>query len=67
MNDNQSESRRASTEAFEQSLNALEDLLQPVDEDEELPIPSQPDSKPNDFDAIEVDINALLSEDSNVD
>ncbi|MEA5469798.1 hypothetical protein [Spirulina sp. 06S082] len=64
MNNNQSESRRASTEAFEQSLDALGDLLQPLEEDEEIPIPSQPDAKPNDFDAIGVDLKALLSEEN---
>ncbi|WP_204105170.1 MULTISPECIES: hypothetical protein [Spirulina sp. CCY15215] len=68
MNNNQSEFRRASTEAFEQSLDALGDLLQPLEEDEEedeeISIPPQPDAKPDDFDAIGVDIKALFSEDN---
>lgn len=64
MNENPSESRLASTEAFQASLDVLGDLLDPLEEDEEVPIPRQPDSQPDRvWDEMGDDLEALLRSD----
>ncbi|MBP0016357.1 MAG: hypothetical protein J7647_02220 [Cyanobacteria bacterium SBLK] len=65
MNENLSESRFASTEAFQESLDVLGDLLDPL-EDEEVPIPRQPDSQPDRvWDEVGDDLEALLRSEDN--
>ena len=65
MNDKQSESRLTSTEAFQESLDVLGDLLDPLEEDEELPIPNRTDSQPDRvWDEVGDDLEAMLHSES---
>ncbi|MEM9539757.1 MAG: hypothetical protein AAGA60_09615 [Cyanobacteria bacterium P01_E01_bin.42] len=65
MNENPLESRCASTEAFQESLDVLGDLLDPLEDDEELPIPRHADSRPDRvWDEVGDDLEALLRSDS---
>ena len=65
MNEHQSESRLTSTEAFQASLDVLGDLLDPLEEDEEIPTPSQPNSQADRvWEEVNDDLEASLHSES---